>query len=245
MNAVQTKTKISKYSLWLTSPLLLLVFTLVSTQSVYAATPTTAQIRDTIKAKCNTVLTKDNNKKNNKKADYRLLTQACKGTGAYKENAAKKAQRAQRLLDICQHDRYLRPANAYNSVGVVNGGDCAAIVSNNDLVRLTRNLKNYPAGTFGQADDPALDCKPNQGSNGATVSNKCDLVKKYIDPFIAFLSALVGIGVIIGIISGGIRYTTSGDDPQKVAAARNQIRGAIVALLAYIFLWAFIQWALP
>lgn len=85
--------------------------------------------------------------------------------------------------------------------------------------------------------DPALDC-----SVGA---DKCDLIKKYVNPAITFLAAFVVIAVTIGIISGGIRYTTAGDDPQKIAAARGQIRSAIIALLAFIFLYAAIQWMIP
>lgn len=207
-------------------------------QNTLAATPTTNQIRDTIKAKCNTVLTKDSKKKHGKKPGYQTLTDACKGLGIYEKGAAKKAQRAQRLLDICSnHESYLQEYNAYSSVGVVDGGNCTAIVSNAELTVLTKNLENYPANTFGSADDPALNCTAS--------SSNCDLIEKYINPLITFMSAFVAIGVVIGIISGGIRYTTAGDDAQKVAAARNQIRSAIIALVAYIFLYALIQWILP
>jgi hypothetical protein len=85
--------------------------------------------------------------------------------------------------------------------------------------------------------DPALDCIKNR--------DKCDLVKKYINPIIGFLSAAVAIAVTIGIISGGIRYAGAGDDPQKMNAAKRQITGAIVALLAYIFLYLILQWLAP
>lgn len=236
-----------------------LMFVLLATPSISAApidngapaatsvTPTTAQIRDTIKAKCDTAFNnKDFKKAHSKESGYTLFSAACKGTGGYEEGATKKAQRAKRLIDICNdHKQYLQEAGAYKAKGSILSGDCDAIGTSDGLVALTRNLKEYPKGTLGNAQDPALNCKPNQSSNEASTSTKCDLVKKYIDPFITFLSALVAIGVIIGIISGGIRYTTAGDDTQKVAAARNQIRGALVALIAYIFLYAFIQWALP
>lgn len=85
--------------------------------------------------------------------------------------------------------------------------------------------------------DPALECSAGQ--------DNCDLYKKYINPIIWFLSAAVGLAVTIGIISGGLRYAAAGDDPQKVSAAKQQIRSAIIALLAFLFLFAALQWLIP
>src|ERR1700761_1036278 len=44
---------------------------------------------------------------------------------------------------------------------------------------------------------------------------QCDLVTKYIDPLVAFLSALVGVAVVTSIIIGGIQYSSSAGDPSK------------------------------
>lgn len=72
-----------------------------------------------------------------------------------------------------------------------------------------------------------------------------DLFRQYINPFVAFLSALAGIVIVISIIVGGVQYTTAGADPSKVAAAKHRITNAIIALLCLIFLFAFIQWLVP
>ena len=88
--------------------------------------------------------------------------------------------------------------------------------------------------------DPALDCTQDGANEG-----DCDLIAKYLNPIITFFSAFVGIAVVIGIISGGIMYSTAGDDPQKTARGRNQVRNAIIALVAYIFLYAMIKWLIP
>lgn len=93
---------------------------------------------------------------------------------------------------------------------------------------------------FEQKNDPALDCSQKGAS-----ANKCDLVQKYLNPIIAFFSAFVGIAVTIGIISGGIRYASASDDPQKSAAGRQMIRNSIIALIAYIFLLAALRWLAP
>lgn len=91
------------------------------------------------------------------------------------------------------------------------------------------------------ACDPALQSCKSTGCAGAD----CGLIRRYFNPVINFLTAVVGIVVTIAIIIGGIQYSTSADDPQKVAAAKARIINAVLALLAFIFLWAFLQWLVP
>ncbi len=67
----------------------------------------------------------------------------------------------------------------------------------------------------------------------------------YLVTFINVLSALVGIVVVGMIIMGGIQYAMSADDPQKVSAAKDKIRNAIIALVTFIFTFAFLQWIVP
>ncbi|MEK7153078.1 MAG: hypothetical protein AAB834_03965 [Patescibacteria group bacterium] len=71
------------------------------------------------------------------------------------------------------------------------------------------------------------------------------LIKNYVNPLIKLLSALVGIFVVISIVVGGIMYGSAGGDPGKVTAAKKRIYNAILALLAYLFMFAFLQWLLP
>ena len=82
------------------------------------------------------------------------------------------------------------------------------------------------------------------GGNCSVISD-CDLIVKYIDPFIDFLSALVGVAVVISIIIGGIQYSSSGGDPGKASAAKERIRNAIVALLVYLFLFSILNFLIP
>lgn len=72
-----------------------------------------------------------------------------------------------------------------------------------------------------------------------------ELFTAYINPFVAFLSAIAGIIIVISIIVGGLQYSSAGGDPGKVAAAKQRITNAIIALLFLIFLFAFLQWLVP
>lgn len=91
----------------------------------------------------------------------------------------------------------------------------------------------------------ALDCSPERVQYRDTSTDRCDLYVKYINPIIRMLSALVGVAAVIGLVIGGIRYSSSGGDPGQAAAAKKQIRNVIIALLAYLFLLAGLNWLVP
>jgi hypothetical protein len=96
-----------------------------------------------------------------------------------------------------------------------------------------------PAAPTCTGNDPAKcgdDCSKNNG---------CDIVGKYVNPFIKFLGILVGIAVTVGIIWGGIEYSRSAGDPQQAANGRRHIRVAAIALISYFFIYAFIHFLMP
>ena len=120
---------------------------------------------------------------------------------------------------------------------------------------------NAPSGSSGggsvqpTAESP---CKENSGScdtecNDAEESAKLNLgdgskggcIYKYVNMFINFLTAGVGIIIVIMVIIGGYGYLTSSGDPQKAAAARGRIANALIALMASILMYAVLQWLIP
>lgn len=70
-------------------------------------------------------------------------------------------------------------------------------------------------------------------------------IVKDINFIIGFLSAGVGIVVTGVIILGGIQYMTGGDNPQALSAAKKRIMNGIIALFAFLFISAFLQWLIP
>jgi hypothetical protein len=83
--------------------------------------------------------------------------------------------------------------------------------------------------------------KVKDGDKNACANGIYDLLNQAI----AFLSAGIGIVVVIMIIVGGIQYSSAGGDPQKVAQAKSKITNALLALVAYIFLYAILDWLIP
>lgn len=71
------------------------------------------------------------------------------------------------------------------------------------------------------------------------------IADRYIDPAIEVMVALVGVIVVIGIITAGIQYSSSGSDPAKITAAKQRIYKSLTALIALFTLWAFLTWLLP
>lgn len=77
-------------------------------------------------------------------------------------------------------------------------------------------------------------------------SKDCEkLYTKYLNPLVKLLGGAVGVVVVLMIVIGGVQYSSAGSDPQQVAEARKKITNAVFALFAYIFLFAFLNWAVP
>jgi len=74
--------------------------------------------------------------------------------------------------------------------------------------------------------------------------DSCGIVAYLVD-FIRILSGLVGVVVVIMITVGGIQYSTARDNPQATAAAKGRIVNAVLALVLYLFIFAFLQWLVP
>lgn len=67
----------------------------------------------------------------------------------------------------------------------------------------------------------------------------------WINLIVNLLSALTGIAIAGSVIFAGIQYSTAGGNPQASAQAKKRISQAITALLAYVFIYSFLQWLVP
>lgn len=70
-------------------------------------------------------------------------------------------------------------------------------------------------------------------------------ILNYFVIFINVLSALAGVVIVGSIVGGGIQYSMAGSDPQKVQAAKNRIRNAIIALLFFLFGYGLLNYLVP
>jgi len=85
--------------------------------------------------------------------------------------------------------------------------------------------------------DPAVNCNPNLNSN-------CNFFEQIL-VLVNIVSGLIGVAVVLNIIVAGIQYSTAADNPNKVQSAKQKVTNSIIALIAYAFLVAFLQWIVP
>jgi hypothetical protein len=62
---------------------------------------------------------------------------------------------------------------------------------------------------------------------------------------INFLSAGVGIIVVGSIIVGAIQYSWAGNNANAVSAAKTRIQNALIALIAFFFIYGFLDYLIP
>lgn len=72
----------------------------------------------------------------------------------------------------------------------------------------------------------------DQGANNLTT---------IIENVINILLFIVGVGAVIMLIIGGIRYVVSAGDQQAVANAKNTILYAIVGIVVAVLAWAAVD----
>lgn len=103
--------------------------------------------------------------------------------------------------------------------------------------KICTNVNDAPTATC-QTGDPAA-------ANGCTNGDCSTIITKYVNPAIKLLTILIGLVVAISIVVGGIQYASSAGDPSKVTAAKQRITNSLLALIAYIFLFGFLQFIVP
>lgn len=105
----------------------------------------------------------------------------------------------------------------------------------------------HTVGAQEQASPPAQSQKLTADTDceGASPdSSNCGIIR-YLVIFINVLSVMAGIVIAGSIAYGGIQYSMSAADPQKVSAAKERIRNAIIALVFFIFGYAILNYLIP
>lgn len=95
--------------------------------------------------------------------------------------------------------------------------------------------------------DSCVGCnKPTKDLNSqAQTCLKENVIVKDLNVFINVLAGLVGVVAVIMIITGGVQYSLARNNPQTIAAARGRIANALLAVVALMFIWAFLNYLIP
>ena len=100
----------------------------------------------------------------------------------------------------------------------------------------SRNVCDRPD----DAGNKSVVCKDNQGKSQNPLFGRNGILTSVIE----ILSTIVGIVAVITIILAGLKFITSGSNPQDVNNARERIIYAVVALVLAISAQALVQFVL-
>ena len=98
---------------------------------------------------------------------------------------------------------------------------------------------------------PTGGVRPPSGSYDTTTNasigavEDSPLFKQYLIPVINILSAGVVATSAVFMVVAGIQYSSGRDNPQMVAAAKARIINVIIGLVAYLFIYGFLQFIIP
>jgi hypothetical protein len=127
-----------------------------------------------------------------------------------------------------------------------SGGGCGLSVANDNCGTQDSDAAAAAGGTKDVKGCSSLTASAATKALGSgSCTNNPDLIALYLNPAINLFSGLVGVVVVTSIIAGGIQYSSSAGDPQRAAKARGRISNAIIALIAYAFLYMFLQFIIP
>jgi hypothetical protein len=96
-----------------------------------------------------------------------------------------------------------------------------------------------------EALGPTYDCNGVQISVNVECAGGDNPILSYLGGVVNFLAAGVGVVVVAMVTLAGVQYITSHGDPQKVSAAKSRLVNAMIGLISFIFLYAFLQWLIP
>lgn len=136
-----------------------------------------------------------------------------------------------------------------------------AVIINKDGTSDVGNGADQGGSNDGGACDPAhtdsvaCACKdpaastvcndPATAGDCTSSTNNCDFIRQYVNPAIQLFSVAFGLFAVISLIVAGINYSMSEGDPQKSARAKSRIVNTVIAIVAYLFLYAFLQFLVP
>lgn len=128
--------------------------------------------------------------------------------------------------------------------------DCDNLNTCPDGQELRYNTNAVSAPTCVGVDEDSTDAfspptTSNDGGPRFEIDEDGSKILGYLQDGINLLTALAGLAITASVIIGGIQYSTSGGNPQASAAAKKRIGDAILALLALVFLYTFLQWIVP
>lgn len=70
-------------------------------------------------------------------------------------------------------------------------------------------------------------------------------IEDILNMVLVVLTTGVGIAAVGSIVFAGVLYITARDNAAQVSKAKTMIMNTIIGIIAYILMWAFLEWIIP
>ena len=91
----------------------------------------------------------------------------------------------------------------------------------------------------------------NSKSSGSSAEAKTAIlpsdwkIEDILNMFLVVVTTGVGIAAVGSIVFAGVLYITARDNAAQVSKAKTMIMNTIIGIVAYILMWAFLEWIIP
>ena len=70
-------------------------------------------------------------------------------------------------------------------------------------------------------------------------------IEDILNMVLVIVTTGVGIAAVGSIVFAGVLYITARDNAAQVSKAKTMIMNTIIGIIAYILMWAFLEWIIP
>ena len=91
----------------------------------------------------------------------------------------------------------------------------------------------------------------NNGKSGGSADAKTAIlpsdwkIEDILNMVLVVVTTGVGIAAVGSIVFAGVLYITARDNAAQVSKAKTMIMNTIIGIIAYILMWAFLEWIIP
>lgn len=86
--------------------------------------------------------------------------------------------------------------------------------------------------------------KAPEGTDTAILPNNWG-IENILNLILTVVTTGVGIAAVGSIAFAGVLYMTAANNAQQVSKAKTMITNTVLGIVAYIFMWSFLQWIIP
>lgn len=125
---------------------------------------------------------------------------------------------------------------AFQSIIVSNYGSKYAFAE--ELVEDGNGNPTTPDGNNGKKNEAPADAK-------TAILPSDWKIEDILNMILVVVTTGVGIAAVGSIVFAGVLYITARDNAAQVSKAKTMIMNTIIGIIAYILMWAFLEWIIP